>query len=303
MASPSAVASRPPARTRPEVHFNLLGILTGRGHDAQVRRREWVPALVFSALHLAAVISLRLAVPDVPAAGDLDLGELVTYVDVPPPEAAESPRAAVPRTVAVSEEVTIPAAAGDVVHPDKAAGFQELLAPREIDKLPAPEAAAPVDERDFSGRGVVGGVAGGKPPPALPAEVAAALAREGRVSDVAGQERRGRPIMPVEMTALEVQPRLLNRREVLDLLLQKYPPPLKDMGVEGSVMVQFVVDTAGQVEPGSAFIVSSTHALFSAAAIEVAQHARFSPGRMSLEGTLVTVRSAVRAPFSWSVEK
>lgn len=301
MASPRVELAGSRGRIRPAIRFDLLGILASPARGAS--RREWLPALCFACLHLAVVVGLRLAAPAVPEAEAFLQNELVTYVDVPPPEVPESPRAVVPRQVVVSEAVTIPAAAGEVEHPDKAAGFQELLAPRELDRLPPPEEAAPVHERDFSGRGVVGGVAGGKPPPALPPEVAAALAREGRVSDVATVVRRGRTMQPVEMTALEVQPRLLNRSDVLRLLLAKYPPTLKDMGIEGSVIVQFVVDTTGQVEPGSAFVVTSTHALFSAAAIEVAEQARFSPGRMTLEGTLVTVRSAVRAPFSWAVEK
>ena len=137
---------------------------------------------------------------------------------------------------------------GDVVHPDKAAGFQELLAPSDVQALPPPTAAeSAVDEKDYSGRGVVGGVAGGKPPPVIAADLAADMAREGLLSDAIEVEaaRHSRCRWSWSPTSRE----LLNRDEIVALLLRHYPPVLRQAGVEGSALVQFVVDTNGRVDP------------------------------------------------------
>jgi TonB family protein len=285
----------------PVVRFALLGALDfGR---ASLPRRELLPGLGFTLVHLAGLLAVHRAAPAdllAESAGDF---ETVTYLDVPPPAEPESPRKIVrPRPVAVSEAVIIPAAAGSVERPDKVAGFQELLAPREIKTLPPPDpAGATVYERDFSGRGIVGGVAGGKPPPVLPPDLAAAMAREGRISDeAAAAARSAAPIQPVELEAVDTKPRLLNREDVMTRLLAQYPPFLKNAGIAGQALVEFIVDTAGSVVPGSVRVLTTTHGLFGDAALVVVPHARFSPARMSLGGAVRTVPVRVRIPLAWS---
>ena len=60
----------------------------------------------------------------------------------------------------------------------------------------------------------------------------------------------------------------------------KYPELLRSAGITGEVMLEFVIDTAGRVEQGSARIVSSTHRLFDAPALAVLASWRFRPARI-----------------------
>ena len=57
----------------------------------------------------------------------------------------------------------------------------------------------------------------------------------------------------------------------------RYPESLRRAGVEGDVVVKFVVDTTGQVEMRSVEIVSSTHEAFTAAVREALARMRFFP--------------------------
>ena len=290
-------------RPQPRVRFVLLGSLVSTGWHRDLWRKEMGPATLLSTVHLLAILSLRQVTPR-PATPELD-SEAVTYLDVPPPSQPESPRATVqrPRPLVVSQGVEIPAVKTEVEHPDKIAGFQELLVPKEIAGLPAPDPTAAVaSEGDYTGRGIAGGVAGGKPPLALPPELAASLALEGRTSDILAASSRP-SVRAIEVQDVLVKPQLLNRREILEMLLTRYPASLRDVGVEGSVVVEFVVDTSGLVEPGSASIVSSSHALFAGAALELVKHARFSPGRTTVDGKMETVPVLVRVPLRWSLQR
>jgi len=56
-----------------------------------------------------------------------------------------------------------------------------------------------------------------------------------------------------------------------------YPPALFASGTGGTVMAEFVVDTAGRVEAGTLAIVSSGHILFSEAVGEAVEQATYSP--------------------------
>ena len=283
-----------------QVRFVLLGSLVSSGGRREARRSELLTGLMFSVLHLVALGSVALAAPEQESTA-VPL-ESVTYLDVPTPAEPASPRALLkPRPVVVSQAVKIPAVEEVVSRPDQAAGFQELLTPREIDRLPPPDPdGRTVDERDFSGRGVAGGVAGGKPPTALPPDLAAALAAQGKITDVLAGRRPPREIRPVEMTLVEMKPQLLNRDEVLEWLLAQWPPVLKEAGIEGSVVMQFVIDTLGRVPIGSARVISSSHPLFANAALAVIPRLHFTPGRMTVGGKLVIVPVNARVPFKWS---
>ena len=76
-----------------------------------------------------------------------------------------------------------------------------------------------------------------------------------------------------------------------------YPPALKGAGVEGAVQTIYVVDTLGQVEPGSITIVSSDHPFMAESVRTALQGARFQPGRV--RGT--AVRSLVRQTVRFSL--
>lgn len=60
----------------------------------------------------------------------------------------------------------------------------------------------------------------------------------------------------------------------------RYPPVLQTAGVEGRVMVQFIIDTTGHMEPASFRILETTNPGFNAAAEETLQKSVFRPARV-----------------------
>lgn len=303
--TPAAPLAAPAGGSPPEVGFSLLDSLVAARPALRRRLRELVPALLFGGVHLWALLAVRQVSTAAAATEALGGLETATYLDVPPPSEPESPRRLVqPRRVAVSDAVTIPAAAGEVVHPEKVAGFQELLAPRDIAELPAPgegePAAAPVDERDYTGRGIVGGVAGGRPAPVIPAALAAMMAMEGKLSDELAAARSKRVVPAFELGEVEIHPQLENREELAKLLLASYPVPLREAGVEGTATVQFVVNSDGTVAAGSAEVLAASHPLFGKAGLDVIREALFTPAKTVVDGRLLTVPVVVRLPLRWS---
>ncbi|HSE27715.1 MAG TPA: energy transducer TonB [Gemmatimonadales bacterium] len=302
--TPAAPLAAPAAGFPPEVGFSLLDSLIAGRPSLRRRLRDVLPAAFLGAVHLGALLAVRQVAPAAAATDALAGLETATYLDVPPPTEPESPRRLVrPRRVAVSDAVTIPAAAGDVLHPDKIAGFQELLAPKDVAMLPAPGAGdpltAPVDARDFSGRGIVGGVAGGRPAPVLPAALAAAMALEGKLSDEMAAARR--QVVPAfELGEVEIHPQLENREELARLLLAAWPVPLREAGVEGTATVQFVVGSDGAVTSGSAEVLAASHPMFGKAGLDVVRQARFTPAKSVVGGRLLAVPVVVRLPLRWS---
>lgn len=61
--------------------------------------------------------------------------------------------------------------------------------------------------------------------------------------------------------------------------IPEYPKVLEAQGVSGRVVVEFVVDTAGAVEPNSLRVVVSSTSGFEAAALEAVRATQFSPAR------------------------
>ena len=76
----------------------------------------------------------------------------------------------------------------------------------------------------------------------------------------------------------------------------KYPDSLKKANVEGEVLIEFVVDTAGRMEPGSMRIVRTSHPAFSNAVVATVGSARFAPGLMERR----PVRQVVNQRFIFS---
>jgi len=76
-----------------------------------------------------------------------------------------------------------------------------------------------------------------------------------------------------------------------------YPPMLRSAGIAGGVLVEFVVDTLGRIEPGSSRVVQSDHDLFTNAVREVMPRLRFMPA----EARGHKVRQLVRLPFRFDV--
>lgn len=74
-----------------------------------------------------------------------------------------------------------------------------------------------------------------------------------------------------------------------------YPAELLSEGATGSVLVEYVVDASGTVEPETISIVSSTHPLFSAAVIFAVKRAPYKPAMKNG----AAVRQVVLQPFSF----
>jgi periplasmic protein TonB len=60
----------------------------------------------------------------------------------------------------------------------------------------------------------------------------------------------------------------------------RYPPALRLAGIEGRVLVEFVIDTTGHLERGSLRVLEASHAGFEAAAREALERSVFTPARM-----------------------
>jgi TonB family protein len=78
----------------------------------------------------------------------------------------------------------------------------------------------------------------------------------------------------------------------------RYPDALKSVNVTGEVVVQYVVDQRGRVEPGSIKILSSTHRLFGEAVRRALLEARFRPAEVGGQ----PVRQLVEQPFIFKLE-
>jgi protein TonB len=77
----------------------------------------------------------------------------------------------------------------------------------------------------------------------------------------------------------------------------RYPAELRSAGVEGEVLVQFVVDTTGLYEPGTVKILQSSHELFTAAVRDALPSLKFSPAEIGGR----KVRQIVQQPFTFNI--
>jgi len=152
-------------------------------------------------------------------------------------------------------------------------GFQTIAAITEIPTdLPPIDLTEHFDPRDYSGTGVEGGVA------------------EGREMDVApGTVVRYSPVF--EVSVVEERPAILEPGEL------EYPPLLRQAGIQGRTVLEFVVDARGRVEAGTIKVIQSSHPQFATAARAAAPAMRFSPARVNRR----PVRVLVRVPFDFTL--
>jgi protein TonB len=81
--------------------------------------------------------------------------------------------------------------------------------------------------------------------------------------------------------------------------IPRYPPALSASGVNGSVTVRFVVDTAGSVDRGSVRVIYATHPLFEKAVLEALLRMRFVPAEIGK----TKVRQLVELPFHFQMTR
>ena len=182
-----------------------------------------------------------------------------TPKDEPPPPKDEPPPPPPPDVVAA---------------PPPPKGFQVLTAPVEIpDVIPDIDLSKKVtDEADFSGKGVAGGVSKG----------------------VEG----GKAIVQTDQPYFEFQV----EKPVVPApgsTSPRYPDMLRQAGVEGEVLAQFVVDTTGRAESGSLKILKSSHDLFIQSVRNALPQMKFIPAEVGGR----KVKQLVQQPFTFSIAK
>ncbi len=79
----------------------------------------------------------------------------------------------------------------------------------------------------------------------------------------------------------------------------RYPESLRQSGIDGHVLVRFVVDTMGHVDMASVQVVQSTHNLFTRSVREALSSLRFRP--MEAQGK--RVRSLAEMPFEFAIRR
>jgi TonB family protein len=149
-------------------------------------------------------------------------------------------------------------------------GFQTVMPPTEIPKdIPPVNLTERFDARDFSGKGVEGGIASGVVGGTGPVSTTETFV-EAEVDD---------PVRPIN----QVKP--------------KYPPVLQQAGIAGSVDVQYVVDTLGKAEPASWKVMRSTNKAFEEPAKEAIMVSTYKPARIRGQA----VRQLVQQRISFNI--
>ncbi|MBX3145908.1 MAG: TonB family protein [Gemmatimonadales bacterium] len=132
-------------------------------------------------------------------------------------------------------------------------GFQTVMPPTEIPRdIPPVNLNERFDARDFSGKGVEGGIAAG-----IVGGTGPVSTEETFVADEVDD-----PVQPIN----QQRPR--------------YPPVLQQAGIAGSVDVQYVVGTNGKAEPESFKVLRSTNKAFEDPARDAILGSTYRPARI-----------------------
>ncbi len=75
--------------------------------------------------------------------------------------------------------------------------------------------------------------------------------------------------------------------------MPRYPEVLRQAGVEGNVVLEFVVDTLGRVEESTIRVIRATNQAFVASAIVVIKKSVFRPARVRGRAVRVLVQQSV----------
>jgi len=145
-------------------------------------------------------------------------------------------------------------------------GFQTLIPPIDIPtEIPPVDLSARFDPRDFSGMGVEGGV----------------------FSGVVGGTG------PVDFTQTFLETAVDERPERLSGPLARYPEMLRQAGIEGFVLLEFVIDTSGRVEEATLKVLQSTNRAFEGPARVVIRQSLYRPGRVRGQAVRVLVSQQI----------
>ncbi|MEP6573981.1 MAG: energy transducer TonB [Gemmatimonadota bacterium] len=147
-------------------------------------------------------------------------------------------------------------------------GFQTITPPTDIPKdIPPIDLNQRFDPKDFTGKGVEGGIATG------------VVGGTGPVPVVTGEVFLAAEVEEPPSAAAPISPR--------------YPEVMKQAGITGKVVMQFVVNVDGHVEPTSFKIISSTNKAFEEPAREAILKALFKPGKSRGQPVRVLVQQSM----------
>lgn len=254
------------------------------------RKRRSVSGTIFSVILHSLIIFL--AVFATARAGtrkaDRVKAEKVNFVavkkDEPPPPKKEPPP---PKKEEVKPKVQ-PKTPQVVNLPKEAApappqGFKVLPPPINIPtNLPSIDLSKAItNENDFSGKGVAGGSAGG---------VKGGTGKEGDTGKSAGVKEDHGPYMEFQV---EKPVEKIGGGE------PEYPSSLREAGVEGEVLAQFVVNESGRYQPGTLKIMNSSNPAFTAAVKDALPRMRFSAAQIGGK----KVQQLVQMPFQFHIKQ
>jgi periplasmic protein TonB len=204
--------------------------------------------------------------------------------DEPPPPKKEEPKPEPPKPkkAPTPPKVVEAPEMPKVVAPAPPQGFKVVAPPVNVPTtMPAVDLSKAItNESDFSGKGVAGGSATG---------VKGGAGDANSTGKEAGEEHKG-PYMEFQV----------------EKAVQKiggdapdYPGSLRDMGVEGEVLAQFVVGENGRYEGGTLKILNSSNPAFTAAVKDALPRMKFSAAQIGGK----KVAQLVQMPFQFNIKK
>jgi protein TonB len=169
-----------------------------------------------------------------------------------------------------------------VVAPAPPQGFKVVAPPVTVPtNIPTVDLSKAItNENDFSGKGVAGGSANG---------VKGGTGKEGDTGKEAGAAEHG-PYMEFQVEKAV---------ERIGGDSPEYPSSLRDSGVEGQVLAQFVVNENGRYEGGTLKILSSSNPAFTAAVKDALPRIKFSAAQIGGK----KVSQLVQMPFQFNLKK
>ncbi|HXW96200.1 MAG TPA: energy transducer TonB [Gemmatimonadales bacterium] len=148
-------------------------------------------------------------------------------------------------------------------------GFQVITPPENIPtEIPPVNLNERFDPKDFTGKGVEGGIASGVVGGTGPVPIEGQVFLSAEVDEV-----------PSAVDPATCQP--------------KFPPVMQSAGIPGKVVMQFVVNTDGKIDPSTLKIVNSTHKAFEEPAKEALNRCAFKPGKSRGQPVRVLVQQAM----------
>ena len=243
----------------------MFEVLVASGAHIEIKPRWVGGSLVAHFLVIALAVAATQAAMDAPAPAVPESVALL-FVPKPPPPPPPPPEPEPPPPVA------------SVVAEPPAKGFQTIAVLTDIPDVipPVDLTQRPLDPRDFTGRGVEGGVAEGVVGGRVIDASAPATGELDAIYEAATRDER------------------FEQAVVVYQAVPRYPKAVEALGVEGRVAVEFVIDTAGKVQPGSIRIVESTHAVFVPPTREAVAKGLFKPARLSGHPVRQLTRQSVR---------